>query len=192
MEIIGLTGGIGSGKSTIARMFENLGVPVYYADNEAKKLMNSNQNIKEQLIQEFGENAYSNNELNRSFIADIIFTDKNKLKKINAIVHPEVEKHFKAWVKKQKTKYVIQENAILFESGSQNRFDKIITVTAPIEIKIKRVVKRDHVSKDKVLERMNNQLKDSYKIKNSFFVIHNLQLEDSQNEVIKINDLLNN
>jgi len=192
MEVIGLTGGIGSGKTTIARMFENLGVPVYYADDEAKKLMNSNHHIREQLIQEFGKEAFNNEELNRSFIADIIFNDKKKLERINAIVHPEVEKHFNTWVEKQKTKYVIQENAIIFESGSQNRFDKIITVTAPLELKIDRVVKRDRVSKEKVLERMDNQLNDDYKIRNSFFVISNLQLENSKNEVLKIHKLLSN
>ncbi len=190
MKIIGLTGGIGSGKTTIAKMFTNFGVPVYYADDEAKKLIHSNQHIKEQLIHLFGNEAYQNGELNRAFIAGIVFNDKKKLESINAIVHPEVEKHFSNWIKKQNSKYVIQENAILFESGSQNRFDKIITVTAPLEIKIERVVKRDQTSREKVMERMDNQLKDDYKIRNSAFVINNLSLEDSKNEVIKLHKLL--
>lgn len=191
MKVIGLTGGIGSGKTTIAKMFANLGVPVYYADDEAKKLMYSNQHIKEQLIRLFGEDTFLNGELNKAFIADIIFKDKKKLESINAIVHPEVEKHFSNWIKKQDSKYVIQENAILFESGTQNRFDKIITVTAPLGIKIERVVERDQTSREKVLERIDNQLKDDYKIRNSSFVINNLSLEDSKKEVIKIHKLLN-
>lgn len=190
MMKVGLTGGIGSGKTTIAKMFEELGVPVYYADDEAKKLMNSNPQIQKELLQLLGENAYKSRELNRAFIAGAIFNDKNKLKKINAIVHPVVANHFEKWAHHQQSKYVIQENAIIFESGTQDKFDKIITVTAPVEIKIDRVMNRDHMSKEKVKERMNNQLKDDYKIENSFYVIHNLDLEKSLNEVKKIHKSL--
>lgn len=192
MEIIGLTGGIGSGKTTIAKMFEDLDVPVYYADDEAKKLINSNRKIREKLIHLFGKEAFKNSKLNRAFIASIIFNNKEKLNNINAIVHPEVEKHFKKWTKSQNSKYVIQENAIIFESGAQERFDKIITVTAPVDVKIERVKKRDHISKEKVLERMYNQLGDDYKMKNSFFVLNNLKLEDSKKEVKKIHKFLIN
>ena len=192
MEIIGLTGGIGSGKTTIAKMFEDLDVPVYYADDEAKKLINSNRKIREKLIHLFGKEAFKNSKLNRAFIASIIFNNKEKLNNINAIVHPEVEKHFKKWTKSQNSKYVIQENAIIFESGAQERFDKIITVTAPVDVKIERVKKRDQISKEKVLERMYNQLGDDYKMKNSFFVLNNLKLEDSKKEVKKIHKFLIN
>ena len=139
MKTIGLTGGIGSGKTTIAKMFEELGVPVYYADDEAKKLMNSNKRIQNKLVQEFGKEAFKDGELNKTFIASIVFNDKSKLNIINTIVHPEVERHFKKWTDRQNSVYVIQENAIIFESGSQDKFDKIITVTAPVDIKIKRV-----------------------------------------------------
>jgi len=190
MVKVGLTGGIGSGKTTIAKMFEELGVPVYYADDEAKKLMNSNSQIQKELLQLLGKNAYQNGKLNRAFIAGVIFNDKNKLKKINAIVHPVVANHFEKWAHNQQSKYVIQENAIIFESGAQDKFDKIITVTAPVEIKTERVMSRDHVSKEKVQERMKNQLKDDYKIENSFYVIHNLDLEKSLNEVEKIHKSL--
>ncbi len=190
MKTVGLTGGIGSGKTTIAKMFEELGVPLYFADDEAKKLMNSNDKIQKKLIDLFGKETYKNGELNREFIAGIVFNDKDKLNKINSIVHPEVEKHFKNWVEDQNSKYVIQENAIIFESGAQDRFNYIITVTAPVDVKIDRVRKRDHISKEKVLERMNNQLDDDYKIKNSFFVINNLILEDSKKEVNKIHKFL--
>lgn len=191
MKIIGLTGGIGSGKTTIAKMFEKLGVPVYYADDEAKKIMNSSDQIKKKLIDLFGKKAYKNDELNREFIAKIIFNDKNKLNDINAIIHPEVDKCFKNWARNQTSKYIIQENAIIFENNYQNRYDKIISVTAPIDVKIHRVVKRDHTSKEKVLERMHNQLDDDYKIKNSFFVINNTSLKDSENEVKRIHEILN-
>ncbi len=190
MKTVGLTGGIGSGKTTIAKMFEELGVPLYFADDEAKKLMNSNDKIQKKLIDLFGKETYKNGELNREFIAGIVFNDKDKLNKINSIVHPEVEKHFKNWVEDQNSKYVIQENAIIFESGAQDRFNYIITVTAPVDVKIDRVRKRDHISKEKVLERMNNQLDDDYKMKNSFFVINNLILEDSKKEVNKIHKFL--
>ena len=192
MEKIGLTGGIGSGKTTIAKMFEELGVPVYYSDDEAKKLMHTSSKIKEGIIQLFGKESFRNDELNRTFIANIVFKDKDMLKKLNVLVHPEVEKHFDNWAKSQHSKYVIQENAIIFESGSESRFDKIITVTAPNELKMERVQKRDHVSKEKVLERMQNQLDDKYKIDNSYFVINNLDLEDSKREVEKIHNLLKN
>jgi dephospho-CoA kinase len=191
MKIIGLTGGIGSGKTTIAKMFEVLGVPVYYADCEAKKIMQSSGIIKDKLVELFGEKSYENEVLNQSFIANIVFKDKNKLNKLNKIVHPEVNKHFMDWVKKQNAAYVIQENAIIFENNNQDEFDFIITVTAPQKIKIERVISRDKTSKGLVLARMKNQLVDSLKIKNSDFVINNTDLRLSKNQVIRIHkDLL--
>lgn len=189
MKLIGLTGGIGSGKSTIARMFEELGVPVYYADQEAKKLMHSSI-IKNKLISLFGKESYENDELNTVYIAKIVFKDKNKLSELNKIVHPEVNKHFKNWIKKQKATYVIQENAIIFESKNQNDFDYIIAVTAPQELKIERVINRDHTSKESVLARMDNQLDDTFKIKNSNYVIHNTDLKESKNQVFKLHEVL--
>lgn len=191
MKIIGLTGGIGSGKSTIAKMFEALNVPVYYADIEAKKLMNSSQIIKTKLISIFGNEAFVNNELNKPFIASLVFNNMEKLKLLNRIVHPEVEKHFNNWIKNQKHAYVIQENAIIFENKNQNNFDKIITVTAPKSVKINRVRLRDNVSKEKVIERMQNQLDDQYKMERSKYVINNLDLSKSEKEVLLIHqDLL--
>ncbi len=189
MKLIGLTGGIGSGKSTIARMFEELGVPVYYADQEAKKLMHSSI-IKNKLISLFGKESYKNDELNTAYIANIVFEDKNKLNELNKTVHPEVKKHFRNWIKKQKTAYVIQENAIIFESKNQNDFDFIIAVTAPMELKIERVINRDHTSKESVVARMDNQLDDAFKIKNSNYVIHNTDLKQSKNQVLKLHEVL--
>ncbi len=192
MDVIGLTGGMGSGKTTIARMFENLGVPVYYADTEAKKLMNTSNTIKKELIELFGNKTYINGVLNRAFLADIIFKDTERLKKINTIVHPAVEHHFEKWVKDQNSIYIIQENAIIFENNNQGKFDKIITVTAPKDIRISRVMQRDDVSKEKVLDRLKNQLEDSYKIKNSDFVIYNTDLKNSKDQVLQIHHELIN
>ncbi len=186
MITVGLTGGIGSGKSTIAKMFEELGVAVYYADDEAKRLMNSSQQIREKLIKEFGKESYKNGNLNRAFLAEIIFNDKEKLLKINSIVHPEVDKHFKNWVKDQNGDFVIQENAILFENNKQNDFDYIITVTAPKDLRIERIIKRDRIDKNQIISRMNNQLDDAKKIESADFVISNIDLDQSRVQVKKI------
>lgn len=186
IKVIGLTGGIGSGKSTVAKMFEALGVPVYYADQEAKKLMHTSPAIKNKLIESFGKEAYISNELNREFLANLVFNNKEKLAQLNAIVHPEVHKHFKDWVKKQTSKYVIQENAILFENNKQGAFDAIITVTAPLDVKINRVMARDTTTKENVLARMKNQWKDEDKISHSDYVIHNIDLEQSKLQVNQI------
>jgi len=183
MITVGLTGGIGSGKTTIANFFIELGIPVYFADDEAKKIMNSSKKIKKKLIAEFGDEAYKNEELNRGYLADIVFNDKEKLSIINSIVHPEIAKHFSKWVKKQKTKYIIQENAILFENDTASKFDFIITVTAPIDIKIDRILKRDSTTKEAVLSRIDSQWSDAKKIKMSDFVINNIDLIDTKLQV---------
>jgi len=190
MIVIGLTGGIGSGKTTVANYFIALGVPVYFADNEAKKLMNSSKAIKKKLITEFGKDAYKEGKLNRPYLASIIFNDKNKLNVINSIVHPEVNKHFSSWIKKQKVSYVIQENAILFENNTALKFDYIITVTAPTKVKIDRILKRDSTTKDDVLSRMNNQWDDTKKIELSDFVIHNIDLTETENQVDQLHKKL--
>lgn len=190
MIVVGLTGGIGAGKSTIATFFKELNVPVYFADNEAKRLMHTSKVVKEKIINEFGENAYIHNKLNRPFLAAIVFNDKSKLTAINAIVHPSVSNSFKRWTHKQTSPYVIQENAILFENGTSHKFDYIITVTAPLDEKIQRVMVRDNVKRADVLTRINNQISDSEKIKRSDFVIHNLDLVSSKKEVIKIHKKL--
>jgi dephospho-CoA kinase len=148
--------------------------------------MRSSSIIKDKLVKLFGEQCYLNGDLNRNFIADIVFNDKNRLKELNEIVHPEVNKHFEDWVKDQNSIYVIQENAIIFESNNQSKFDYIITVVAPEKIKIERVIDRDNISKELVLARMKNQLGDSVKVKNSEFVIHNTDLQLSKNQVLNI------
>ena len=190
--IVGLTGGIGSGKTTVAKMFEALNIPVYYTDVEAKKIMHSSKIIKRKLIHRFGEEVYLDHKLNKPFLANLIFTNKENLEFVNSIVHPKVNQHFMRWVKKQESiaKYVVQENAILFENGSNIYCDKIITVTASKKIKLQRVIKRDNVTQQQVLERMNNQWSDQEKIKKSDFVINNLDLESTKEQVIKLHKKL--
>ncbi|WP_418513379.1 dephospho-CoA kinase [Corallibacter sp.] len=186
MTIVGLTGGIGSGKTTVAKQFESYGIPVYIADDEAKKLMHTSKVIKRNLIKLFGEEAYINNTLNRPFLANAIFNDKSLLEKMNAIVHPRVAKHFDKWVAKQKAPYVLKEVAILFENGSDASCDFIITVTAPVDVRISRVLKRDNTTQKKIKAIMNNQLDDAEKIKKSDFVIVNEELETTKEQSLKI------
>lgn len=186
MIIVGLTGGIGSGKTTVAKAFAKLGVPVYIADEEAKSLMRRSKVIKRKLIKLFGEETYIENELNKPFLANIIFNDKTYLQKMNVIVHPKVARHFEKWVLKQASPYVIKEVAILFENGGDKHCDLIITVTAPKETRIKRLLKRDNTSKEKIDAIMKNQWTDEEKVKHSDFVIENVNLENTKVKVAEI------
>ena len=190
MITVGLTGGIGSGKTTVANLFRELGIPVYIADVEAKRLMHTSKVIKRKLLEEFGEQAYLKNKLNRAFLANIVFKDKKKLAAINKIVHPSVANSFKRWLNKHDSAYAIQENAILFENKSADKFDFIITVTAPVQDKIDRVIQRDKITKEEVLARMNNQISDKEKIRKSNFVIENRNLNQTKKEVAKIHKLI--
>lgn len=185
-KILGLTGGIGSGKTTVSKMFCALGVPVYSADDEAKVLMHTSEKIKSEIIKVFGENAYVGNTINRSLVAQIVFKDKHKLKAINAIVHPEVARHFDQWLSQQSCPYVIKEVAILFEIGAQDQFDFILTVTAPKQIRIDRVMKRDKKTADEVHSVIQNQWDEPKKIEKSDFVIHNIDLKNTEIEVKRI------
>lgn len=172
---IGLTGGIGSGKSLVADFFKLLGVPVYTSDVEAKKLMYTNSFIRKSLIDAFGDKVYSDSgELNRSELATLIFNNEDALQKVNNIVHPQVRLHYKEWLLKHAVEpYVIQESALLFDTGFYTNFDKIITVTADKEIRLSRVVERDSCTKESVLERMSKQISEQEKIEKSDFVIYN-------------------
>ena len=187
MKIIGLTGGIGSGKSTVAKMFNELGVPIYYSDDEAKRLMNTSDQIKKGLIDVFGQKSFENGKLNRAYIAALVFNDKEKLKNLNAIVHPEVKSNFKKWIMNQNAPYIIQENPLIFENNSQHDFDLVITVTAPEKNRIKRVMARDGLSENQVLDRVKNQLDDESKINGSDFVIINDTLNHTKIQVERIN-----
>jgi dephospho-CoA kinase len=171
--IIGLTGGIGSGKSTVAKIFSQLGIPVLDADATAKILMNNDEEIKAALIKTFGQDVFIDNQLNRQFLARLVFEDPFKLSKLNAIVHPAAIQYAKDWALKQTTPYVIKEAALFFESGSSEGIHKIIGVNAPKHIKIQRVMHRDQISRDEVIKRMDHQLDDSIKMKLCDWVIQN-------------------
>lgn len=185
MIIVGLTGGIGSGKTTVANFFKTLGVPVYIADNEAKKLMNNSRVIKKELTAIFGSKAYVDGVLNRDFLANKIFTDQALLEKMNKIVHPQVAKHFKEWLKKQKSAYVIKEVAIIFEQEKQGEYDLIITVVANKMERMGRILKRDGSSRARIEAIMANQMEDSEKIKRSNFVIENNLLKATEKQVLE-------
>lgn len=193
-KIIGLTGGIGSGKTTVAKMFQDLGVPVYIADEEAKKLNDTSKTIIKGLKKLLGGTIYSaDGKLNRKKMASMIFNDAELLAKVNNLIHPEVAKHFEKWTALQTVPYVLKEAAILFESGSHKNCDKVILVTAPEEIRIKRVMNRDKVSREEVLSRMKNQWSEEEKRKLSDFIIENTDIAHtySQVETLHMNLLKN-
>ena len=187
-KIVGLTGGIGSGKTTVAKVFKSFGVPVYNADEEAKALMQSSDVIKQELIHLLGENCYTDGQLNRYFIASKVFSDSELLEKINTIVHPQVAIHFEQWYSEQHSPYIIKEVAILFETNSQHLFDFIITVTAPVETRIRRVMERDQKTREEVLAIIENQLPDSEKINQSNFVIKNNIFSEIKSKSFLINN----
>ena len=182
-KIIGLTGGIGSGKSTVAFMFKKLGVPIYISDVEAKLLMENSKEIQNSLIQLFGEKTYLDGCLNRTFIASKVFNDSDLLSKLNAIVHPAVKTHFDYWLSEKKSIYVIKEVAILFETNSQSNFDYIISVVAPIDKRVQRVMKRGGKSEEEVRTIINNQFSDVEKIQQSDFVIYNNSISETKANV---------
>mgnify|MGYP000430426537 CR=1 FL=1 len=190
--VVGLTGGIGSGKSTILKMFSEFeNIAVYIADEEAKKLMNSSNKIKSQLINEFGKETYVNNQLNREYLANIVFKDKEKLTLLNTIVHPVVNEHLQSFINQNSEKeYILYENAILFENGSNAICNKIITVTAPENIRIERVLKRDNSNIEAVKNRIKNQWSQTKKTLQSHYVIENLTLTKSKAQVLTIHNNL--
>jgi len=190
---IGLTGGIGTGKSIVGKVFSLMGIPVYISDIEAKRLINENLIIREQLVARFGKEVYLQNEkLNRKYLSDIIFNQPDALQDVNAIVHPVVREDFANWCKiNSEAPYVIQESAILFDTGLYKNFDKIISVTAQEDIRISRVTKRDSVSEESVKERIKNQIAESVKVKKSDYVIYN-NTELILPQIIKIDTELRN
>lgn len=188
--IVGLTGGIGSGKSTVLEMFQKLGTHVFIADIEAKKLMNSNKDLKDQIKQEFGDESYLNEKLNRAYIASQIFNNKNKLETLNSLVHPKVREHFNNFIKGKENEIIIYEAAILFESGSDKLCDYIITVTADLEERVQRVQKRDNISKEQIEARINNQISDAERISKSDFVIKNHNISTTKEQVNTVFEML--
>lgn len=186
-KIIGLTGGIGSGKTTVANYFIAKNIPVYIADDEARKITDSKK-VVDKIEKVFGNQVVENKKINRAVLANIVFKDKEKLAQLNAIIHPEVKKHFEKWLKtKTDFNYVIKESAILFESGSYKDCDAVIVVIAPLEIRIERTMKRDNIDRESVLQRINNQISEDEKIKKSDYIIQNILLKDTH---IQLDELL--
>lgn len=189
---VGITGSIGSGKTTVCKAFEALGVPVYYADDRAKVLLEENKNIISAVKKLFGKNVYDvSGKLNRKLVAQIVFSNKKKLKEYNEIVHPHVLKDSEVWMEKHKKHpYLLKEAALLFESGAYKNLDLIICVTAPQQLRIQRVMQRDHVKRADVLSRMNNQMSQREKLKRSFLQIKNDGKESIAKQVYDIHTVL--
>ena len=173
MKKIGLTGGIGSGKSYISTVFKKIGFPVFDADLNAKKCMHENKELRLAIINLFGSNIYNNGKLQTRELASIVFSDQIKLNALNQVVHPVVTEEFKNWCKNQDSDFVIKEAAILFESNTYKDLDFIISVSAPIEIRVKRVVSRDGCTANQVKERMRSQISDKERQKRADFLILN-------------------
>ena len=185
---VGLTGGIGAGKSTILLIFKSLGIPVYEADDRAKWLINHHPELIQLLSSEFGNDIYNNGLINTSYLSNIVFKDPEKLQLLNDIVHPKVAEDFTIWCSSQKAKYIVKEAAILIESKAYQQLDKIILVTADKEERVKRIMDRDGVSEHEVLQRMRNQMTDEQKIPYADYIIEN----NSQESLIEKAQLIHN
>ena len=187
---IGLTGGIGSGKTTVARVFEVLGIPVYYADEVAKKLMNEDESLKEQIRQLLGEKAFSNGIPDRKFIAGVVFNDPAKLEELNAILHPATINDANSWFQQQISPYAIKEAALIFESGAHELLDYVIGVYTPLELRIERVMRRDGTSRTEILSRVKNQLDEDQKMQRCNFVVTNNEKQMVIPQVMAIHENL--
>jgi len=185
MKIIGITGGIGSGKTTITKYIESLGYPVYIADDQAKNLLDTEEVVNE-IRNVFGEEIIENNLVDKKKLATFVFGNEDKLKKLNEIVHPKVRQHFINWLKQCDKPFVVKEAAILFESGAYKDCDYTILVTAPEDVRIDRVIKRDNTNKEDVIKRIRSQWSDEDKAKLADFVIQNIDLEQSKKEIDEI------
>ena len=185
---IGLTGGIGSGKSTVARIFEVLGIPVYDADSASKKLMIENNELKNQIKNSFGKGAYTDGELNRRYLAEQVFSDSQKMALLNSLVHPATIKDAEQWMKKQKAPYLIKEAALIFESGSQKQLDYVIGVKSPLALRLHRTIQRDNVSTEQVKARMEMQMDEDIKMSLCDYVIINDEQQMILPQVLELHE----
>ena len=190
MKIIGLTGGIGSGKSAVLSVFSSFGVPCYESDSRAKKLMHEDLELIYQIKALFGDEIYENDKLNRSKLADLVFADKSKLERLNALVHPRVKKDFQSFVNQQDAVYVIKEAAILFETGAAKDCDATILVTAPEKLRTERVMKREKTNVAHIKSRMNHQWSDEKKIQLADYVINNIDWDKTLKKIDEIHQKL--
>jgi dephospho-CoA kinase len=187
---IGLTGGIGSGKSTVAKVFEVLGIPVYYADDAGKRLMNEDEALKQKIKQAFGDAAYKDGQLDRKYLAAIVFNSPVQLTLLNSIVHPATIADAEKWMQQQTSPYAIKEAAIIFESGAQEYLDYVIGVYSPTPLRIQRTMQRDGITRDEVMVRMNKQLDETIKMKLCDFVITNDEQELMLPQVVALHQKL--
>jgi dephospho-CoA kinase len=191
---VGITGGIGSGKSTVCKMFEALGIPVYYADDRAKYLMQHEHFLIDEIKKYFGDEIYEDGVLNRAMLATTVFKDSTKLELLNSIVHPAVFRDTERWFEQQalkKPKYVLEEAALLVETGSYKNLDKLIVVSAPFQTRVDRLMNRDKIKLEEIMARVRNQLPEEEKVKLADFIIsNNGDLENLQSQVAKINEQL--
>jgi dephospho-CoA kinase len=187
---IGLTSGIGSGKTTVAKVFETLGIPVYYADDAAKELMNKDENLKQQIIHYFGEQAYENNLLNRKYLAQQVFNNPAKLELLNNLVHPATIQAANNWFAQKTSPYCIKEAALIFESASHKHLDYVIGVYAPTALRIQRVIQRDNITREEVQQRMDRQINETVKMRLCDFVITNDEQQLVIPQVIALHEKL--
>ena len=188
---VAITGGIGTGKTTISSMFADKGIPVFNSDEIAKEIMNTNSLLKNEIVTAFGDKAYDKNKLNKEYLSDVVFNNEILLKKINSIVHPYVAKEFNSWIEKQESKYIIYESAIIFENQAEDFFDKIICVTASEEEVISRIMKRNDFSVDKIKSIINKQLPNDAKVQKSDYVIESMNISKLSDKVLEIhNDIM--
>jgi dephospho-CoA kinase len=187
---VGITGGIGSGKSTVAKVFEILGIPVYYADDAAKKLMNEDGALREKLVHSFGKETYRNGTLNRQYISGLVFNDPQQLALLNSIVHPATIADADKWMQQQTSPYAIKEAALIFESGAEKYLDKVIGVYAPAPLRLQRVMQRDGISEAAVLTRLNKQMDEDKKMQLCDYVIHNDEQELLIPQVLTLHTIL--
>ncbi len=189
MKKIGLTGGIGCGKTTISKIFQIIGLPIYNSDEAAKKILNQNISVKQKIINHFGEKALTNNKLDNKKIANIIFKQKEKLKIINSIIHPLVKEDFTNWYKTQKATYIIKESALLFNSNSYKELDHVIFVKSPLELRIKRIQSRDKKNEKEIFSIIKNQSSDDFLEKKCDYIITNDENSFLIEQVLKLHKL---
>ena len=187
---VGLTGGIGSGKSTVAKIFEVLGIPVYYADEAAKQIINSDEELKRKITDAFGKESYINDQLNRAYIASIVFDNPEKLELLNSLTHPATISDAERWMEQQTSPYVIKEAALIFESGSAENLDYVIGVYTPAPLRIKRIMDRDQISRDEVMKRMNRQIDENIKMRLCDKVIVNDEQQLITTQVLALHEQL--
>lgn len=187
---VGLTGGIGSGKTTVAKIFEVLGIPVYYADDAAKKIMNTDDDLRKAITEKFGAESYINDQLNRPYIASVVFNDNEKLELLNSLTHPATIRDANKWMIEQKSPYSIKEAALIFESGSAEHLDYVIGVFTPLPLRIKRIMERDHITKEEVLIRMSRQIDEDIKMRLCDTVIKNDEQHMVTTQVLQLHERL--